>query len=87
MVAATAQTGARRATTSYGSASLAAPWRQQRNNVRRVIERALSVLYIILHWERPGARSFAGLLSRITTRRLAATVSFVVWAFLPTFQN
>lgn len=64
-----------------------APVRQQLNNMRRTIESALSVLCTVFHLERPGARSFAGLLSRIATRLLAYTLSFVVWAFLPTPEN
>ena len=61
--------------------------RQQVNNVRRTIESALSVLCTVFHLERPGSRSLAGLLSRITTRLLAYTLSFVVWAFLPLPEN
>jgi hypothetical protein len=61
--------------------------RQQVNDVRRTIESALSVLCTVFHLERPGARSLAGLLSRITTRLLAYTLSFVVWAFLPLLEN
>jgi hypothetical protein len=64
-----------------------APVRQQINNVRRTIESALSVLCTVFHLERPGARSLAGLLSRITARLLAYTLSFVIWAFLPTPVN
>ncbi len=63
------------------------PLRQQINNVRRTIESALSVLCTVFHLERPGARSLAGLLSRITTRLFAYTLSFVIWAFLPTPEN
>jgi len=67
------------------------PWpkavRQHINNVRRTIESALSVLCTVFHLEQPGSRSLAGLVSRISTRLLAYTVSFVVWAFLPTLQN
>jgi len=64
-----------------------APVRQQVNNVRRTIESALSVLCTVFHLERPGSRSLAGLLSRITTRLLAYALSFVVWAFLPMREN
>lgn len=63
------------------------PVRQQVNNVRRTIERALSVLCTVFHLEQPGSRSLAGLLSRVTTRLLAYTLSFIVWAFLPALQN
>ena len=63
------------------------PLRQQINNLRRTIESALSVLCTVFHLERPGSRSLAGLLSRITTRLLAYTLSFVVWAFLPLPEN
>jgi hypothetical protein len=63
------------------------PVRQQINNVRRTIERALSVLCTVFHVEQPGSRSLAGLLSRVTTRLLAYTLSFIVWAFLPSLQN
>ncbi len=61
--------------------------RQQVNNVRRTIESALSVLYTVFHLEHPGSRRLAGLLSRITTRLLAYTLSFIVWTFLPTLKN
>lgn len=61
--------------------------RQQVNNVRRTIESALSVLCTVFHLERSGSRSFAGLLSRVTTQLLAYTLSFVVWAFLPVPEN
>lgn len=61
--------------------------RQQVNNVRRTIESALSVLCTVFHLEQPGSRSLAGLVSRITTRLLAYTVSFIVWAFLPMLEN
>lgn len=64
-----------------------APMRRQLTNVRRTIERALSVLCTVFHLEHPGSRSLAGLLSRVTTRLLAYTVSFVVWAFLPLPKN
>ena len=64
-----------------------APLHQQVNNIRRTIESALRVLCTVFHLERPGARSLAGLLSRITTQLLAYTLSFVVWAFLPTPEN
>lgn len=64
-----------------------APPRQQINTMRRTIERALRVLWSVFHLERPGSRSLAGLLSRITTRLLAYTLSFVVWAFLPLPEN
>jgi len=61
--------------------------RQHINNVRRTSERALSVVCTVFHLEQPGSRSVAGLVSRITTRLLADTVSFVVWAFLPMSEN
>ncbi len=61
--------------------------RQQINTVRRMIERARRVVCTVLHLERPGARSWAGVLSRMTPRLLADTVSFIVWAFLPIPQN
>jgi hypothetical protein len=57
--------------------------RQQVNNVRRTIESALSVLCTVFHVEQLGSRSLAGLLSRVTTRLLAYTLSFIVWAVLP----
>jgi hypothetical protein len=63
------------------------PVRQQVNTVRRTIESALSVLCTVFHLERPGSRSLTGLLSRITTRLLAYTLSFIVWAFLPMREN
>ena len=69
----------------------AQPWpiavRQQVNKVRRTIESALSVMCTVFHLEHPGSRSLAGLLSRITTRLLAYTLSFIVWTFLPTLKN
>ncbi len=58
--------------------------RQHTNTVRRTIESALSVLGTVFHLEQPGSRSLVGLVRRITTRVLASTLSFVVWAFLPT---
>lgn len=61
--------------------------RQQVNKARRTIESALSVLCGVFHVEQPGSRSLAGLLSRITTRLLAYTLSFVIWAFLPMREN
>jgi len=61
--------------------------RQQVNHVRRTIESALSVLCTVFHLERPGSRRLAGLLSRITTRLLAYTLAFVVWACLPMLEN
>ena len=64
-----------------------APLRQQVNNVRRTIESALRVLCTVLHGEQLGSRSLAGVLSRVTTRWLAYTLSFIVWAFLPTLEN
>jgi hypothetical protein len=64
-----------------------APLHQQVNNIRRTIESALRVLCTVFHLERPGARSLAGLLSRITTQLFADPLSFVVWAFLPTPEN
>ena len=64
------------------------PWpadlRTHVNNVRRTIQRALSVLCTVCHVEQPGSRSLAGLLTRISTRLFAYTVSFVTWAMLPT---
>ncbi len=61
--------------------------RQQVNHLRRTIERALRVLCPVLQLEPPGSRSLAGLLSRVTTRVLAYTLSFVVWTFLPALKN
>ncbi len=61
--------------------------RQHTNNVRRTIESALSVLGTVFYLEQPGSRSLAGLVRRITTRVLASTLSFVVWAFLPLREN
>jgi len=61
--------------------------RQQINNMRRTIERALSVLCTVFALEQPGSRSMAGLLSRMTTRLLAYTLSVVVWACLPVLEN
>jgi hypothetical protein len=64
-----------------------APVRHQLNNVRRTIVSALSVLCTVFHVEQLGSRSLAGLLSRVTTRLLAYTLSFIVWAFLPALKN
>ena len=47
------------------------------NRARRRIETALSVLATVFHLERPGSRSLSGLISRIATRILAYTLSFV----------
>ena len=61
--------------------------RQQVNNLRRTIESALSVLCTVFHLERPGSRSLAGLLSRVSTQLLAYTLPFIVWTFLPIPPN
>lgn len=64
------------------------PWsahqRARLNNVRRTIESALSVLCTVFHVEHPGSRSLAGLLTCVSTRLFADTLSFVTWAMLPT---
>lgn len=64
------------------------PWpahlREQLNNVRRTIESALSVLCTVFHLEEPGSRSLSGLLTRVSTRLFAYTLSFITWAMLPT---
>jgi len=61
--------------------------RQQVHAVRRTIASALRVVCTVFYLEQPGSPRLAGLVRRITTRLLAYTVSFVVWAFLPLREN
>jgi hypothetical protein len=68
-----------------------APWpaavRASLTNVRRTIERALSVLCTVFHLEQLGSRSVSGVLARISTRLLAYTLSFVMVTHLPPIKN
>lgn len=56
-------------------------------NLRRRIESALSVLCTVFHLEQLGSRSLAGVLTRISTRLLAYTLSFLMIAYGPTIRN
>lgn len=47
------------------------------NRARRRIETAISVLATVFHIEHPGSRSLSGLVTRIATRILAYTLSFL----------
>jgi hypothetical protein len=63
------------------------PWptevREMLTNLRRTIESALSVLCTVFHLEQLGSRSLSGLLTRISTRLLAYTLSFLMTIYLP----
>jgi hypothetical protein len=56
--------------------------RRVSNRLRRRIETSLSVLTTVFQLERPGARSWAGLLTRLASRFLAYTLSFFTKAIL-----
>lgn len=67
------------------------PWpplvREHLTRLRRTIESALSVLCTVFHLEQLGSRSLSGLLTRISTRLLAYTLSFLMVSYLPTAGN
>ena len=62
------------------------PWpqavRRWVGRLRRRIETVLSVLSTVFHIEQPGARSLAGLVSRMSTRLLAYNLCFIVGPIL-----
>jgi len=57
------------------------------NRLRRRIESALSVLVVVFNLEHPGARSLSGLVTRIATRLLGYTISFLTTAILLPTKN
>ena len=67
------------------------PWpvelRQLVNRVRRRIESALSVLAVVFNLEHPGSRSARGLITRVASRILTYTISFLASAILQPEQN
>ncbi len=56
-------------------------------HLRRRIESAIGVLAVVFHIERPGSRSFPGLVTRMTSRLLAYTISFLASPILQPNQN
>lgn len=67
------------------------PWPQEFENLvrklRRRIESALSVLVTVFKIELPGSRSLVGLVTRVATRILAYTISFLTTAILQPEKN
>jgi hypothetical protein len=64
-----------------------AAWRAYLQRLRRPVESALSVLCVVFHIEQPGSRSLTGLLTRLASRLLAYTLSFLMPPFFKAAQN
>jgi hypothetical protein len=62
------------------------PWppdfRRWATRLRRRVETALSVLVTVFHVERPGSRSFSGLVARVATALLAYNLCFITGPLL-----